>query len=256
MLKQLPPSDAELRLLDVGAVCGAVFAPLRPDVLALPASLRPQDWRVPAQSLDAITAYDHLPTPEFLSASLNALRDGGRLVVVLPFRAFDVAYGKTLESAGFVRILIEPALDGEGVLLRGERAHKHTNTQDRVKEALLDDAPVLTLDTYRGRFVHFLVTQTPNKPVWRITPNDRIEWHALASEGRLLAFTSLPKSVSFMQEAVLKGIIHNINKVPKYKKEVVQAWETAVWLNPDLNALTLPLQSHPLNPSSAEQPDE
>lgn len=257
ILKQLPPSASQLRLADVGAVYADLLAQARPDVLALPASLDVSAWTFAPSSLDAVVAYDVWLSPSFLGASLSALRAGGRLVVVLPYEAFDVAWGHTLEQAGYVRVLVEPVSDdGAGVLVRGERAHTHSDTLARVRLAHEAEADALTLATYRGRFVTFLVRQTPNKPVWRIAPDERIVWEAVTHGEALLGFTSLPKAVSFMQGAVLANAIHGVNKFPKFRKEAVQAWGVPVLLNPISPTPGAPFGTYTLDPTQAEAPDE
>jgi SAM-dependent methyltransferase len=257
VLKQLPPSASQLRLADVGAAYAELLAQARPDVLALPASLDVSAWAFEPSSLDAVVAYDVWLSPAFLQASLQALREGGRLVVVLPYEAFDVAWGQLLEANGYVRVLVEPAGDdGAGVLLRGERAHTQSDTLARVRLAHEGEADALSLATYRGRFVTFLVRQTPNKPVWRIAPDERIVWEAVTHGEALLGFTSLPKAVSFMQGAVLANAIRDVNKFPKFRKETVQAWGVPVLLNPSVGALNAPFGTRPLEPTQAEAPDE
>ncbi|MFQ3674766.1 MAG: hypothetical protein SNJ83_14335, partial [Aggregatilineales bacterium] len=149
-----------------------------------------------------------------------------------------------------------PALDtGGGMLLRGERPHTEASTLERVQVAARADADALTLATYRGRFVHLLVRQFPNKPVWRLTAEDRIVWQATCSDGHMLAFTSLPKAVAFMQMAVLAGRLRDVNKVAKFRREVVAAWP--LWLNPTLDALPpTPFTQVEIDHTLAEAPDE
>lgn len=73
----------------------------------------------------------------------------------------------------------------------------------------------------------------------------------------ILAFTSLPKAVAFMQPAVLAGRIKDVNKVGKFSRETALGWTVPVILNPPLDSIEartmifLPVDAH-----SAEAPDE
>lgn len=262
ILKQLPPSSSTLRLLDVGGTVGEALRLARPDITPVVASLRPQDWDAPTASYDAIVAVEYGLDADFLGACLVRLREGGRLVVLNPHTPFDVAHGQTLEQASFVRLLIESAAGG-GVLIRGERAHTTSDTLARVAVAGASDADAQTLATYTGRFVHVLVQQTPNKPVWRLTDEDVIKWQAVVvaqARPRLLGFSSLPKAVGWMQAAVLRGWVRDVNKVAKFRKEVlaeVLGDVAGLLLNPTPESLFNEVTGWiPLDPSRAERPDE
>ena len=260
VLKQLPPSASQLRLLDVGEQLGRALAERRPDIVPVPASLVVEHWHYEPASFDAIVAYDHFPSKAFLRAALPLLREGGRLVLVLPYNKLSTAWGERLRQAGYVRLLVEHAQERQGVLIRGERAHQQADTLARVQVASQADADTLALADYRGRFVHVLVRQTPNKPAWRLAPDEVLEWHCAAldeSPKRILAFTSLPKAVAFMQSAVLANVIRDVNKVAKFRKELVQEWQMPVLLNPTLAQVQAQAVLWLwLDPSQAEAPDE
>src|SRR5512134_1015244 len=81
--KHLPPSGAALRLLDVNGKAGAVLAGLRAD-LEIQAVGKPGGWTVEPDSADAVVAYDCPPDVALLRTSLDALRSGGRLIIVSP----------------------------------------------------------------------------------------------------------------------------------------------------------------------------
>jgi hypothetical protein len=254
--KQLPPSGSTLHLLDVGGRCGQALQQLRPDVRVTIASLRVETWQW--QSLfDAIVAYDYALTPDFLANALSALRHGGRLIVLNPLQAMDVAWGKQLEQAHYVRILVESTDDQRGILMRGERAHTQHDTLARVQVGAGGDSDTLDWAQYQGRFVHVLVRQTPNKPAWKITPQDVLTWHSVTANGRVLAFTSLPKAVNFMQSAVLQNRIQDVNKVAKFRKDTAQTWAFGLMLNPMLATLgEASFAWQLLDYTTAEKPDE
>lgn len=253
VLKQLPPSGSQLRAWDIGGAWTAYVAAQRPDVVVEVVSVLPQQW--PAGLVDAILGYDLFVSDALLQRALAALRAGGRLIVANPHQSWDESYGQRLAQVGYVRLLLEPLETGSGMLLRGERPHAQLNTLDRVQVAASADADGLTLAGYRGRFVHLLVQQSPNKPVWRLTPEDTITWQAVSIGGHLLAFSSLPKAVAFMQGAVLADRLRGVNKVAKFRKEVVATWP--LLLNPTLAALPgAAFDVIEVDPSLAEAPDE
>ncbi len=261
LAKHLPPSASALKLLDVGGETGAVLASLRADVVVTSASLAAVDWQFAPDSMDAITLYDALPDAVLLAAGLHVMRPGGRLIIVNPAGRFDEKYGHQLEAAGYTRILVEPALDDTGVLIRGEKPHTTADTLARVHIAADRDADATPLSAYTGRFVHLLIQQTPNKPVWKLAPDEKILWHAAAAhienEPHLLAFTSLPKAVSLMQPAVVQSIVRDVNKVAKFSKATAQTWQYPVLLNPMLDQIRYnAILFVPIDPASAEAGDE
>jgi SAM-dependent methyltransferase len=262
MLKHLPPSASELRLLDIGGMVGDKLAAVRNDLVVTVASLYIPHWTFPDDSVDAVVAYDVLLSDSLLAAVLKVMRPGGRLIVVHPANAVDPAYVQTLENAGYVRILVEPALyPPSGVLIRGEKVHTTADTLERVEQVAARDSDTLDLEDYRGRYVHLLVQQTPNKPVWKLTPDEVITWHATTVEREnqayLLAFSSLPKAVSFMQAAVMGDFIRDVNKVAKFSKETAHTWTTPLLLNPTLESVQSNTVNHiAIDPQTAETPDE
>lgn len=261
MLKHLPPSGSALRVLDVGDVSGGVLAQYRADLQIEVASLYSPHWGYAPDSMDAVVAYDWYLGNDFLGAVLRVMRAGGRLIVVQPLGTVQAKHVATLEAAGYIRILVEPAYQGKGLLLRGEKAHTTADTLARVQGVADSDANLLDLDKFRGRYVHLLIRQTPNKPVWKLAPDEKIEWRAAAIEREdttyLLAFSSLPKSVSFMQPAVLQGIVQDVNKVGKFSKQTAQTWILPVLLNPTLESVQADkIVWLDVDPDTAEAPDE
>jgi len=236
MAKHLPPSASDLRLLDIGGVAGDELLERRPDLTIEVASLTTQHWNYPSESIDSVVAYDILLKPDLLENVLEIMRPGGRFIIVNPIGTVEETLVKTLENAGYIRILVEPAVSGSGVLIRGEKVHVTGDTLKRVGDVADRDADLLDLDNYRGRFVHLLIIQTPNIPVWKMKPEDEIKWNAIAvaAEGQtqVLAFSSLPKAVNFMQSAVLEGFIDGVNKVGKFSKETAKEWDFVTILNP------------------------
>jgi hypothetical protein len=219
-------------------------------------------WSYDTNSIDAALAFDILLTNELLQAVLRVLRPGGRFIIVNPMQDVEETFVIRLENAGYHRILVEPALmPPTGVLIRGEKPHVTANTQERIRQVAEQDGNALNLKDYRGRYIYLLVQQTPNKPVWKLEPDEKIEWQAVAVKpkeaAQLLAFTSLPKAVSFMQPAVLQGFVRDINKVGKFSKETARNWTLPVLLNPTLEQVQDYTVIHfPVDPTSAEAPDE
>lgn len=258
ILKHLPPSPSTLHLLDVEGRVGHDITHLRDD-LAVQVVHWPQD-DTPADSADAIALFDRLPETFILNHALKALRPGGRLIVILPQAAPSNAFVRLLEAHGYIRILVEPALEGQGALIRGEKPHTTADTHERVDVAASRDANMLTLETYRGRYIYLLVVQTPNKPVWRLEPDESVSWQAAVLQQddglTLLAFTSLPKAVSFMQVAVMQGLLSGINKMGKFTRQVASTWPYRLWLNPTPEAIQHPITFIPVDHETAEAPDE
>lgn len=243
---------------------------------------------LPANSLDAITAHSvyYLLSPEakpaFLTEALRVLRPGGRLIMLdpaaIPYplsvihrapraalsvlawhavsrtheRLTPQSIARTLGTAGFARVLGERAVEGCGVLSRGEKPFINQTPVERTADvaALDEDSattnlqiihPVTGFDQVRGRNLFLLIQQTPNKPVWTLKPGELITWGvATASDNGVpvaLAFTSLPKAVAFMQPAVIAGVLIGINKVAKFDRSVAARWDFPIVLNPTLDAL-------------------
>jgi len=148
-----------------------------------------------------------------------------------------------------------------GVLMRGEKPHTTDSTFARIKVAANTDDDNLTLADFDGPYVFLLVKQQPNKPVWTLDEDEQLTWDAVTvhpdREQMLVAFTSLPKAVSFMQPAVMQGFVDGVNKVGKFSRETAQTWSLPVTLNPTLESLRgedVTLVS--VDPTTAEAPDE
>lgn len=252
MAKHLPPSGASLRLLDIGGQTGVTLAVLRPDI-NLTVIEPGAAWSFAADSFDAITALDVPVTSELLENALTTLRPGGRLILVDSDGVAEESHVRILEMAGFTRILVED------VLMRGEKPHTEERTVDRILQVANQDAPSASLQDYRGRFVYLLIEQTPNKPVWALRPDDLIEWRAVSvgEDETLLVFSSLPRAVAFMQPAVMAGLVTGVNKVAKFKREVVLNWTRPLLLNASIDVLkgqAVNLVS--VDHDAAEAPDE
>jgi SAM-dependent methyltransferase len=262
MAKHLPPSGATLRLVDIEGRAWEVLAELRGDLDMVVKPLNADDWHLNPDSIDALVAFDVVPDADFLREALLALREGGRLIMLNAGGVADERHVRTLQEAGYSRILVAPGLEQPGplgVLIRGEKPHSQARTEDRMKQiAAVDNA----LPARRpGRYVYLLVQQKPNKPAWKLKPGDKVEWYAVAVEGNdeqvVLAFSSLPKAVEFMQPVVKAGIIKDVHKMPKFAWEVARQWPFAVLLNPsDEIFRTQKVAFLAIDPATAEAPDE
>ncbi|MCY4465653.1 MAG: hypothetical protein OXE46_08965 [Chloroflexi bacterium] len=255
MAKQLPPSSATLRLLDLDGGSAAILSEARTDLQALPRQA------CQPNSLDAVVACDVPLTRELLDDALKLLRRGGRFVAVQSQGTVSQQLGEFLGERGYVRILIEPALDDLGLLIRGEKPHSTGEPQLRIQNVARMDTDSLTMERFRGRYLHLLIQQQPNLPAWARSANDIISWRAAAIEALpqpiLLAFSSLPKAVGFMQRAVLAGVVRDINKVGKFSRETAQTWSCRPRINPTLESLRDErLVYIDIDPASAEAPDE
>jgi ubiquinone/menaquinone biosynthesis C-methylase UbiE len=218
------------------------------------------------QSFDALFTHsvfymlDH--PDQFLREALRVLRPGGRLILLEPAQLTGINWStlrqypraapslltwsavaraytrftpeglaRLLIASGFERVLGESAVEGFGVLARGEKAFAGV---------ALDTAPITTT-TRQTPYLYLLIRQTPNKPVWAITPTDQIEWQALTVESNgvrgVIAFSSLPKAVAFMQPAVLSGALKDIHRIAKYPRDSVEQFGLPIRLNPDLSAI-------------------
>ena len=254
MLRQLPPSGSMLRLLDLGGHCAGSFRALRQDLDICCASSLPAE----ESGLDAIVALDQPLAEEFLVAARNSLRPGGRLIIGWRRGQADAGQQLRLEAAGLTRILIES--QGSALLLRGERPHLAQDTLERIRQVAGGDV-VADPQSWPGRYIHLPVRQTPDRPPWALEPGDALRWQALTlavgTERRLLAFSSLPRAVAFMQEAVLRGTISGVNKVGKFPRDAARDWPLQLLLNPDPARMD---QGEPgtidVDPAAAASPDE
>lgn len=263
MAKHLPPSGSALRLLDVGGGAGETLARMRPDLVVQPISTNLPDADVTAEGFDAVAVYDQALSPTLLRAALRGLRPGGRLIALLPREMPDAAWVSLLESHGYTRILVEPALTdaATGVLVRGEKPHTTSDTLERIRVASSQDDALTDLERYPGRFLYLLVRQTPNKPIWALREGERYSWDAvvilLDDTETMIAFSSLAKAVAFMQPAILAGHIRDINKVAKYSAATVRTWAIRVILNPaDGYLANKSIRLRSIDPSQAEAADE
>lgn len=264
MAKHLPPSSSTLRLLDIDGQVGEILAQRRGDLdVCVVRSEQGVAWDISHNSIDAVVAFDINLDKMLLQRILDRLRPGGRFTAVMSSEQVSADYVKLLEKQGYVRILVEPAVDDLGVLIRGEKPHTTADTLDRIQQVALADADLLKLETFKGRYVHLLIQQLPNKPVWKLEPDDKITWHAVAiahdDVDIVLGFSSLPKAVGFMQPAVVEGLITDINKVGKFAKETVASWDDTmtVVLNPTLESIRrFPLKLVDIDPTTAEASDE
>ncbi len=261
MHKHLPPSAATLRLLDVDGAVGVQFLQQRGDLDITAITGAAAEWRLAPDSFDAVVALDRELDADFLAASLHALRPGGRLIVVQSAAQVSEDWVALLEGAGYTRLLVEPALDdGRGLLLRGEKPHTRQRTTDRIQQVAGRDAET-SLEDARSRYVYLLIRQVPNKPVWALQPGDKVEWFAAVAASddgpALLAFSSLPRAVAFMQPAVMQGLVQDINKVGKFSRETASTWTLPVIFNPTVEALAgHEILFSPVDPATAEAPDE
>ena len=250
MIKHLPPSAATLRLLDVNGAAAAALSEHRADLEVKVGAATEEN------SFDAVVAYGEPLDDDLLGMALFALRAGGRLIVIDPQGEPSSAQVKRLESAGYIRILVEEMLP-TGVLMRGEKPHTTDDTMARIQSVADRDA---TLVNFRGRYLYLLIRQTPNKPIWSLKPGEAFEWLAVAladenNDLHLLAFTSLPKAVAFMQPAVISGDIQDVNKVVKFNRTKMQDWPMLI--NPPMDILDQQaVVLVPVDPASAEAPDE
>jgi len=261
MVKHLPPSASQLSLVDIGGHAGETLSERREDLDIQVVAETPDVWDIAEGTVDSVVAYNiELDTP-LLDRVLKMMRAGGRFITVLSTGSVSEEYVQLLEKHGYIRILVEPAIDDLGVLIRGEKAHTTDNTLERIQQVATADADMLDLDTFKGRYVHLLVRQTPNKPVWKLKPDETIHWQAVAIErdGRLIVFgfSSLPKAVGFMQPAVMDGVIQDINKVGKFSKQTASEWTWDVMLNPTLDVIREDdILLIDIDPATAEAPDE
>ncbi|PJF22447.1 MAG: hypothetical protein CUN56_05915 [Phototrophicales bacterium] len=258
IIKHLPPSASSLRLLDVNGEVGRALLKLRADLAIEAVSGQASQWQVADSSVDAIVACNYVLNDAFLTVALRSLRPGGRLIIANSRGTVTAEIGRRLEATGYVRILVEAILE-DGILLRGEKPHTTADTLLRIQQTAEYDANQLTLQQYKGRYIHLLICQTPNKPVWRLEPDEVIRWQVVGirrgNQTMLLAFSSLPKAVALMQPAVLAGKIVNVNKVAKFDKAL--NWELPVLLNPTLNDIEHEqIVLIDIDPDLAELPDE
>ncbi len=262
LAKHLPPSASRLRLLDIDGHCGDILAGRRADLdIRCPAANDLQRSGIAPAAADAIVAFDCDLDSQMLSSIAANMRPGGRFIAVLPQGEVRECWVGLLEAGGLVRILVEPAVDGAGLLIRGEKPHTTVNTLARIQSVARADVDLLDLAAYPGPYLHLLIRQSPNKPVWKLEAGEAIAWRALAlgdeSNAVLLAFSSLPKAVGFLQPAVLIDLVRDVNKVGKFAREVAGGWGRPVILNPPVDSIKdQQLIWLRIDPETAAAPDE
>ena len=236
--KHLPPSSGRPRVL---ALDERVANQLKEGVELIDAA---QAGSLPPDSLDAVVGQ---AAPDQISTWGRLLRPGGRLILASPAKPQTLL--DALTAAGFIHCLVEPL--GNLTLYRGERPPESSSLERLQALSTTSDLRLRTSD-----FCFLLVTQTPNKPAWKLSPDEKIEWQAVTvldpATGRpaLLAFSSLVKAVAFMQAAILAGRIAGVNKVAKFRAEVAQSWELLLILNPVFDDV----RSVPLGPAYSVDP--
>ncbi len=262
MAKHLPPSASDLQLVDIDGHAGDILLERRADLsVQVISNDNLTESTLSDDSIDSVVAYNIDLTTPLLNRILNMMRAGGRFIVVLSKGDVSSEYVDLLENHGYVRILVESAVDDLGVLIRGEKAHTTDDTLARIQQVATSDADMLDLSTFKGRYVHLLVRQTPNKPVWKLQPDEKIQWQAVTvqrnGQSIILGFSSLPKAVGFMQPAVVEGVIQDINKVGKFSKQTASDWTWDVLLNPTIDAIRDDeIVLIEIDPDTAEAPDE
>jgi hypothetical protein len=243
-LKHLPPSAGLPRVLVLDAQAAAE--------LHGRADLTPDGPDAPLGPFDAVAGQ---AAPEHVTRLAARLRPGGRLI--LAASAAPAALLQALTAAGLIHCLVEPA--GEWTLYRGERPPLGTPVERQAALAAGGPAPggaapdsttpgstptggtptLTPPDGLRLPHIYVLITQTPNKPAWKLTPADQLEWRAAtlvhpdAPAPAVLAFSGLARAVAFMQAAVLAGTIKDVNKVGKFAARAAQAWGRPLLINPD-----------------------
>src|SRR5262249_29017406 len=130
------------------------------------------------RNLSPLPKHGEGPGVGFLTSALQALRPGGRLIILDSDGQPGHRLVAPVESAGYTRILVEPLSEEGGVLMRGEKPHTTPDTLERIRQVAGRDGDS-DLSTYSGRYVHLLIQQIPNKPAWKLQPDEKIEWRAL-----------------------------------------------------------------------------
>jgi hypothetical protein len=239
--RHLPPSASLPRVLALDPATAAELAGVaRVSEAADPAA--------PTGPYDAV-AGRALATAEQLAALAQRLRPGGRLILVAPAPAEPEVLLSALTAAGCIHCLVET--EGAFTLYRGERPPAGGSTLSRAQQVAAEPPGQ---DPGLPRFIFLLVTQTPNKPVWRLAPGERLDWHAAtvmagpepAPTPRLLAFSSLVKAVAYMQPAVLAGALVGVNKVAKFPASAAEDWPLPLLLNPRFEDLSTAKPGPPL----------
>jgi len=200
-------------------------------------------WRELPREIEVVTNGEEADAvvgcvrPENLERWWAQLRPGGRLILAHAAPAEELL--AALTRAGFIHCLVEPL--GNGLTLyRGERPRA--------------DSPLpLGEGKSATPFIFLLIHQIPNKPAWKLAPNEKLAWraacvlHPQTGQSTLLAFSSLVKAVAFMQKAVLAQWLVGINKVGKFKTEAAPTWAAPFTLNPEFETVRGWAVAPPLN---------
>jgi hypothetical protein len=222
--RHLPPSAGLPRVLALDPAAALALPPGVQVLSADPAGL-------PSGSLDAIVG---CTGPAGCARWLDLLRPGGRLILACAENSQTLI--DALAGAGYIHCLVEP--DGDLTLYRGERPPAGTPLER-----------ISTLSAQQPRperlppFLYLLISQTPNKPAWKIEPGETLHWRAATALGPhearpvLLAFGSLVKAVAFMQPAVLARALAGVNKIGKFPARLVQSWGMPFTFNPTFDEL-------------------
>lgn len=239
--KHLPPSANQPRVLALEADSAANLPP-EIELTVLP--------DVPAMAeFDAIVGTtSEPPLPDFY----KLLRPGGRLILAAQGGSADSLL-KNLTAAGFIHCLVET--ENGVTLYRGERPPLGNTTTRLASLTIASSQPQIQ----NLKFIYLLVAQTPNKPAWKLLPDETIQWQAATvldaqtHSTVLLAFSSLVRAVNFMQPAVLAGKFKGINKVGKFASEIAQQWELPLLLNSSFEELhtTMPGEFFDVDPQVA-----
>jgi len=239
--KHLPPSAGLPRML---ALDEATKDSLLPEIELITTLVE----TVAADSLDAIVGQ---APPDRVPGLFRLLRPGGRLILAHPSDPETLLHALT--TAGLIHCLTDS--ENGLTLYRGERppvgssVERLSNLQSSVSNPSASLRPGL-----QSPDLFLLITRTPNKPAWRLAPDEKIEWRATTILNEdlpaLLAFASLVKAVAFMQKAVLGKMINGVNKVGKFPASIVSTWELPLLVNPEFENL----KSATLGPSFQVDP--
>jgi len=264
--RHLPPSAEWPRVLALDPQAGAELAGLA----EITTARGPGDW--PAGPFDAIAGP---AAPDQLAALRQRLRPGGRLILTDPSAPETLL--AALAAAGLIHCLVEPQaslslyrgerppegspLERHQPLAAANPANTTSNYELPVPNDILPitkyelpipnyelpitnyasltnyELPITNYASVTTRYLFLLITQTPNKPAWKLAPDERVTWRAATVVPRpgappvLLAFSSLVKAVAYMQAAVLAQRLAGVNKVGKFPAAAMPAWPLLLALN-------------------------
>ena len=227
--RHLPPSAGLPRALALDAEAAADLAPVAEVVHAPPAG------PLPAGPFDAVAGK---AAPARVPDLLARLRPGGRLILAAEAPA-PGALLRALTEAGCLHCLVETA--GALTLYRGERPPAGTpleRTQALAEAEAAASALQPSAVDFKSPFVFLLVTQSPNKPAWKLRPDEKVDWRAATvldpatGAPALLAFSALVKAVAYLQAAILAGAAPGVNKVGKFPAAAAAGWGMPLLYNP------------------------